>query len=265
MPVGLRARDVLGVVREAQGVAASAAPIVVLGLLAEELARELRAGSDDGRAVTVGGDQTRAAALVVVVAGALGVADERALREATRRGTPVVVVQTDTRTDVSLPYVLAAEVVQCSSGRGFPLPEIANGLAGRLGHDGVGLAARLPVLRAAVCQRLIGTASRQAAVVGLVPWSKGAHFPAMTLIQTRLALDLASAHGQALDRERAPELAVVAGTGLGLRALARRLPSWLPLVGGVTGYLGTRAIGEAALKRHTMGSGAAFESVRSRT
>ena len=64
--------------------------------------------------------------------------------------------------------------------------------------------------------------------------------------------------GQALTL---PEIAAVAGTGLGLRTLARRLRSWLPLVGGVTGYLGTRAIGEAALRRYA----AALESVRART
>ena len=254
MPAGLRAREVLGVMRDAQSTAASAAPIVVLGLLADELARGLRVGSDDGRAVMVGGDPTRAAALVVVVAGAPGAAEEQALREATRRGTPVIAVQTDSRMPVSTPYVLATEVVECSPGHGFPIPEIAAALAGRLGHDGVSLAARLPSLRDAVCNGLIAAASRRAAVVGLVPWSKGAHFPAMTLIQTRLVLDLAAAHGQAVDRDRAPEIGAVAGAGLSLRAFARRLPTWIPLVGGVTGYLGTRAIGEAALSRHATDS-----------
>ena len=127
------------------------------------------------------------------------------------------------------------------------------------------LAARLPLLREAVCRRLITSASHKAAAVGVVPWAKGARFPAMALIQTRLVLDLASAHGQAIDGDRAPEIAAVAGTGLGLRSLARRLPTSIPLVGGVTGYLGTRAIGEAALTRLAAQPNRAPGSVRART
>ena len=250
MPAGLSARQVLGVMRDAQSSAASGVPIVVLGFLSDELARGLRAGSEGGNAVVVGGDPAHAAALVVVVAGSLGVAEERALREATRRGTPVLAVQTDARAQVSLPYVLATDVIECPPGERFPIPEIAAALARRLGHDSVNLAARLPVLREAVCRNLIDTASRKAAAIGVVPWGSAAHFPAMALIQTRLVLDLAAAHGEPIDRDRAPEIGAVAGAGLGLRSLARRLPSWIPLVGGVTGYLGTRAIGEAALKRH---------------
>lgn len=249
MPAGLRAREVLGVMRDAQSTAAPGAPIVVLGFLADELARGLRAGSEGRGAVVVGGDPARASALVVVVAGALGAAEERALREATRRGTPVLAVQTDARAQMSLPYVLATDVVDCPPGQGFPIPEIADALAGRLGHDGVSLASRLPVLRAAVCRNLINAAARQAAAVGVAPWGSAAHFPAMALIQTRLVLDLAAAHGKPIDRDRAPEIGAAAGTGLGLRSLARRLPTWVPFVGGITGYLGTRAIGEAALKR----------------
>jgi uncharacterized protein (DUF697 family) len=250
MPAGIRTRDVVGVLREAQNAAASTSPIVVLGPLAEELSRGLREGSDDGRAVVVGGDPARAAAIVIVLAGAPSAGDVQALRDAARRGTPVVAVQTDVRATEPVPYVLATETVDCPAGHGFPLPEIAAALAGSLGHEGVSLAARLPALRAAVCERLIAAAARQAALVGVVPWGRRAHFPAMTLIQTRLVLDLAAAHGQPIGGDRAPEIAAVAATGLGLRSLARRLPAALPLVGGVTGYLGTRAIGEAALRRH---------------
>lgn len=263
MPAGFRAREILGTMRHAQSSAASTAPIVVLGPLADELVRELRVGSDDSRAVAVGGDPEHAAVVVVVLAGAPGAAEERVLREATRKGTPVLGVQTDTRERISLPYVVSTEIVDCLPGRGFPIPEIAAALARRLDHDGVSLAARLPTLRDAVCHSLIAAASRQAGVVGIVPWPRVPHLPAMTLIQTRLVLDLAAAHGQAIDRDRGPEVAAVAGAGLGLRGLARRLPSWIPLVGGVTGYLGTRAIGEAAHRRYSgEAAPATTESVR---
>ena len=60
-------------------------------------------------------------------------------------------------------------------------------------------------------------------------------------------LDLAAAHGRSVGRERAPELLAVAGAGLSVRGLVRRLPRRLPLIGGVTGYLATRALGEAAI------------------
>ena len=60
---------------------------------------------------------------------------------------------------------------------------------------------------------------------------------------------LAAAHGHTIDRERGAELVAVAGTGLGARALVRRLPRRLPLLGALTGYLATRALGEAAIAR----------------
>ncbi|MEP6893300.1 MAG: hypothetical protein ABI927_05915, partial [Gaiellaceae bacterium] len=87
--------------REVQGAAASIDPVVVVGPSAEELARALRAGSKDGRALQVGGGREHAAALVVVLAGSPGAAELAALRAANRQGTPVVVVQTDLRERVS--------------------------------------------------------------------------------------------------------------------------------------------------------------------
>ena len=234
--------------REAQGAAGSTAPLVVTGVLAGELARALGGGDELGAAVRVGGDGSGAAALIVVLGGGPTADDERVLREAARASVPVVVVQTDPRADVALAYVPAQAVVVCRAGQGFPVDEIAAALAGRLGHDAVQLAARVPALRAFVVHELVRQASLQAAVVGALPWRKGADFPALALIQARLVLDLAAAHGRPIDRERAPELAAVAGTGLGVRALVRRLPRRPPLIGGVTGYLATRALGEAAVK-----------------
>ena len=246
---GLGVRDVVGVVRDAQATAGAPARLVVYGLLAEELAKSLRAGSTRPGVVQVGSDAAGASALVVIVARAPGPAEERVLREAARHGTPVLVVQTDPRGAEPSPYVLATDVVECPPGQGFPVPEIALGLARVLGRDGIGLAAQLPVLRDAIASELIRTASWQAAAIGVAPWSKRAHFPAMTLLQWRLVLDLAAAHGKPVGTDSAPALGAVAGTGLGVRGVIRRLPR-LPLLGGVTGYFTTRAIGEAAIRRH---------------
>jgi uncharacterized protein (DUF697 family) len=255
MPLGIGPREVIGLVRETLGAAASTAPLAVMGVLADELARALRAGGTRGDAVRVALDPSGAAALLVAVAGAPGEAEEHALRDATRRGTPIVVVQTNPRYEGTVPYVLAGDVVECPPGKGFPVTEIARVLAVRLGRDGIGLAARLPVLREAVAHELVRSASAQAVAVGVFPWRKGAHFPAMALLQSRLVLDLAAVYGETVDGQHsATELGAVAGTGLGFRALVRSLPRRLPLVGGVTGYVATRAIGEAAIRRHAAGT-----------
>ena len=46
-------------------------------------------------------------------------------------------------------------IVHVPPGQGFPVDEIAHALARKLGEDGTALAARLPVLRGAVCDELI--------------------------------------------------------------------------------------------------------------
>src|SRR5262249_23637818 len=96
---------------------------------------------------------------------------------------------------------------------------------------------------------LVRKASLRADVVEAIPWRKGAAFPVLALIQARLVLDIAAAHGSPIDTERAPELAAVAGAGPGAPSLAPRLPTRLPFVGVATGYLVTRAVGEAAVRR----------------
>jgi uncharacterized protein (DUF697 family) len=246
---GLGVRDVVGVMRDARETAGLDKPVVVTGVLAAELARDLRAGARDDAAVRLGSAVDHAAAVVVVLGGAPTAEDERVLRDAARACVPAVAVQTDAKADAPLAYVPASAVVVCPPGRGFPVEDIARALADGLGSDAVPLAARLPALRPHVVQALVRRASRQALLVGALPWGKGADFPALALIQARLVLDVAAAHGHPLDRSRAPELAAVAASGLGGRALVRRLPRRLPLVGGVTAYLATRALGEAASKR----------------
>jgi uncharacterized protein (DUF697 family) len=250
MPAGVSLRDAVGVLREARRAAAAPGSLLVTGILAAELARELRAGSSEPHAVRLSGPPTDALALLVVLAGEPGRDEDGAMREATRAAVPLVAVQTDTRAPVALPYVLATDVVLCPPGRGFPVDEIAHALARAAGHDAVALAARLPALRDGVARELIRVAALRAGLIGALPWFKGAHFPALTLVQSRLVLDLAAAYGQELDAARAPELGAVAGVGLGLRSLARRVLRGLPLLGALPGYLGTRAIGEAAMRRY---------------
>lgn len=245
---GLGVRDVVGVVREARVTAGSTAPLVVTGMLAPELGRALRGGAEHGGAVRVGGDVDGAAAAIVVLGGAPTADDERLMRGAARASVPVIAVQTDPKAVGPLEYVPASAVVVCQPGQSFPVDEIARALAAQLGHDAVPLAARVPAFREHVVRELVRQASLRAAVVGALPWRHGADFPALALIQARLVLDLAAAHGRVIDRSRAPELLAVAGAGLGARAAVRRLPRRLPLVGGVAAYLTTRALGEAAIR-----------------
>ena len=246
---GIGVRDVLGVVREARDSAAGSGSLVITGLLANELARALRGGAEHGVSIRVGTSVDDAAAVVVVLGGAPKEEDEQVMRLAARASIPVVAVQTDPKDTRPLAYVPASAVVVCEPGRTFPVEEIATTLAAQLGSDAVSLAARVPVFREPIARELVRRASRQAAVVGALPWRKEADLPALTLIQARLMLDLAALHGHTIDRERAAELATVAGTGLTARMLVRRLPRRLPLVGALTGYLATRALGEAAIAR----------------
>jgi len=247
---GLRARDVLGVVRAAQHDAAALQPLVVDGVLANELARSLTAGGDAGL-VRVGGDPAGASVYVLSIAGEASRDDVRRLRQAARAVVPVVAVQTDPyAAGVELPYVLATSVVICTPGRGFPVGEIARVIARLASHSAASLPASLPAVRDAFVRELVNTASTQTAALGLVPFGKRAHYPLMTLAQARLVLDLAAAFGRPVGQERAPELGVVIATGLGMRALARKLPVPGLLLAGLTGYAATRALGEAASRRY---------------
>jgi uncharacterized protein (DUF697 family) len=82
----------------------------------------------------------------------------------------------------------------------------------------------------------------------------GADLPVLALHQVRMLLRIEQAYGLDADpRERAPELLATVLGGLGLRAVARQLLSVVPVAGwavkGAVAYAGTRALGEAAIKR----------------
>ena len=249
MAVKISPGAIWSLVKEARIALEDVRPLQVSGALAATLEKELQRGGAPG-AVRSQGDVAGAAALVRVLAGAATEEDERELRAARRAKVPTIAVQTGTE-QFDIPYVLATDVVYCRPGSGFPVEEIARALAARLGERGTPLAARLPVLRDAVCDELIETLSRKNGVLGVAIFVPGADFPVLTLNQLRLVLRLASAHGVEVDQSRLPELLGTVAAGLRLpRRYARQLLGIVPVAGWVVkggiAYAGTRAIGEAA-------------------
>jgi uncharacterized protein (DUF697 family) len=244
---------VLGVLKELRASAKRDEPLVVSGAneLVRVLARELARGGV-GAAVREQGPIEGAAALLHVVAGTVDADDEQKLKEAARARIPIVTVVTGPAEPAHVPYVLDENVVRVGSGTGFPIEEIAQRLARTLGEAATPLAARLPVLRHAVCEELIRKFSRQNAIVGVAVFIPGADLPVLTLNQVRLVLRIADAYGFEIDKERLPEVLGVVGSGLGFRAIARRAIGVVPVVGwaikGAVAYAGTRALGEAAMR-----------------
>jgi uncharacterized protein (DUF697 family) len=249
VPAGLSLRELAGTVRDVRRAAASERPIVVDGLLAGELAKRLTAGGE-ASAVRVGGDPADGSALLMVLAGQPSEHDLRQLRAATRALVPIVAVQTGRDQDVLVPYILATDVVPCPPGQAFPVAEISAALARRLGPEAVALAARLPALRDAVAEQLVASASLRAAFLGVASRATAARLPLLAAVQTRLVLDLAAANGREIGPERGAEVGAVAATGLTLRSVVRRLGLGSSRsVAGLSGYTGTRALGEAAQRR----------------
>jgi uncharacterized protein (DUF697 family) len=239
----LRPLALLSVVREVRRGSGDQRPLAVAGAreLLPIIARQLREGGDP--TAVVEGRVDNAAALIWV-----GPPDEEALRAADRAGVPIVAV-----TDADeVPYVLATDVVRVPPGQGFPVDEIVRAVARKLGEDGTALAARLPSMRAAVCDELIRSFSRKNAIIGVTVFIPGADMAVLTLNEARLVLRIALAYGQEIDRERAVELLGVVGLGFGMRTVARELLDLVPVAGwavkGAVAYAGTKAIGEAAVR-----------------
>ena len=248
-------RAVYGVLKELRKEAAEEKPLAVGGAreLAAVLRRELAHGGV-ASAIREGGDAEGAAALVYVLVGDVDEEDERALHAASRVRVPIVcvLIGPGVSEQQAIPYVLAENVIRVQSGSGFPVEEIAHALARALGEKATPLAARLPVLRRAVCSALIAKISRQNALIGAAAFLPGADLPPLTLNQIRLVLRIADAYGFEIDRERLPEVLGVIGGGLGLRAIAREALGAVPVAGwllkGGIAYGGTHALGEAAVR-----------------
>src|SRR5690606_25808235 len=114
-----------------------------------------------------------------------------------------------------------------------------------------GLAAQLPAVRRAYCNRVILANAAQNAVIGAVVVLPGADMPAMTANQIRMVLKIAAAHGEVIGLDRALEILSVVGGGFVFRTLARQALGFVPGFGwalkGTVGFAATVALGEAAI------------------
>jgi uncharacterized protein (DUF697 family) len=293
MPLPVSFGALRGLAKEIQVSSHDGRPLVVGGAreLATVLRRELGKDAKPG-GVRQSDDPRGGAVFVYVLTHDPSGEDEQALKRARRARVPIVAVAvgpgpkapksdmgpkapksairgqvrhddssphlSPISEDVTIPFVHATDIVRVGAGEGFPLDAIARVIAGRLGEDGAPLAARVPALRGAVCDVLIASASRRNGAVAAAIFIPGADLPVLLLAQVRMVLRLEQAYGLDADpRQRAPELVATIAAGFGFRAVARQLLGVIPVAGwavqGAVAYSGTRALGEATIKRLEIG------------
>lgn len=228
-----------------------AGPVLVSGMLADQLARELGRAAEPG-SVAVGetglGDSS---VLIRIIAGDPTPEDEELVRAADLTGVPVVLVQLWPQERWTLPFILSPFVVECRAGEGFPVTEIAARIAEASGlrQD---LAARIPVLRSAVSDRIVKEGAIRAALIGLGGGLFGMSRPLLALEQARMVSRLVSLRPGSALPEGLPAAAGIAisalGGGLALRELARvaRQPLPRPFVDAAVAAGATWAIGSVA-------------------
>jgi uncharacterized protein (DUF697 family) len=217
---------------------------------AAALGRELAEGADSGS--IVGEDELEEAEALVYLLGARPRSEDRSrLRKAAKARVPVICVRIGGKPE-PLPGVLATDIVSVEVGEPAPVEEVARALARRLEARSVLLAARIPALRAAICDELIGRSARRSAAIAAAAFVKGPDLPALFLEQARLTLRLGYAHGRRLEPRRGAEMTALLAAGLGLRKVARRVrnetvfPAWA--LQGSIAYAGTLALGRAAVR-----------------
>lgn len=109
-----------------------------------------------------------------------------------------------------------------------------------------------PFVRRPLAYEAIRNTSLQNAGVGVVVFVPGADMPIMTANQAKMVLQIAAAYGQPLGPDRLKEMVGVLLNGFFFRSVSRSLAGAVPALGwavkGGMGYLGTRAIGHAAIE-----------------
>lgn len=227
--------------------------VLVTGVLADQLAKELRSGAEPG-AVIVGSTSLDPTVEVVVrvIAGEPTEEDTALVTDADLHGIPVVLVQLWPQAEWTQPWVLSPFVVECRAGEGFPLDEIGVRVLEASERDSV-LASRIPVLRRPFERLVVSRSVVRAAVLAAVAGRRAAR-PALSLEQVRVAARLAVAQ-RALANGRVSPLQAVGGaagaalaSGFVFRALARTAQRALPapLANVAVSAAGTWAIATAA-------------------
>ena len=228
-----------------------AGPIVVSGVLAEQLAKELGAGAAPGAVVVASNaDLASAAAHVRIVAGDPSPEDEALVAAAASHGVEVVIVELWPQPDWTRPFVLSPFVVECRAGEGFPVAEISDRIV-EATEDPQVLAAQVPVIAAATRSWLVKRAVVRSAVIGFVGSRLGRSRPLLVLEQARLVSRLrAVSSGPAVSDElpaMAGSAAAVLASGFALRTAARNAGTVLPapLVNAAVAAAGTWAFARA--------------------
>ena len=207
-------------------------PIVVTGVLAEQLAKELGRGAAPG-AVLVGSDSLhpRAEVLVHVVAGDPTPEDQARVDEAAAHGVEVVIVELWPQPDWTRPFVLSPFVVECRAGEGFPIGTIAARIVDAT-ENGTALGAAVPAVGEAARASVVRQAVLRSALIGLVGGRLGASRPLLSLEQVRMVSRLrAVSSGPAVSGELpvlAGGAAAVVASGLAFRSVARSVRMLLP-------------------------------------
>lgn len=123
------------------------------------------------------------------------------------------------------------------------------------------LAHAFPFVRRPLAMDAINSTALQNAGIGLLPIIPGADMPIMTLNQAKMLMQIATAYGQPLDKERIPELVALIGNAFLCRMVARSLAKAVPVAGlvisGGIGFAATEAVGRAAIEYFEAGGSAA--------
>ena len=225
------ARNVLRALEDERKVE-SVGPIIVSGMLAEQLAKELAAGAAPGSIAVADDPRGRRVSLAIrIVAGDPSAEDDGFVRAAERREIPVVIVQLWPQASWRGPYVLSPFVVECKAGEGFPVGKIAEVIA-TAADDPTSLAARIPVLKEPVAHAVRRDSIVRSAVVGATV-GKSAARSVLALEQVGVIARLRALEEP--ETGRSDQMPVVAGTalatlaaGYGFRALARSLRGKVP-------------------------------------